>query len=134
MGSQARYVAIVDDDEFVRTGLAALLRAYGFETRAYASGPDFLKALPFAVPDCLIVDVDMPGMTGLDLQRELLRRGLHIATVVMTGSDDKATRDTCRALGAIACLRKPLQGDTLLATINSCVDASRAPSMRARGA
>ena len=124
-----KYVAIVDDDERVRKGLAALMRAHGIETRTFASGADFLKALPFGAPSCLIADVNMPEMNGLELQRELVRRGHRIATVVMTGNYDKSIRDRCRALGAIACLPKPVESDTLLATLKSCWDAPSAPSL-----
>jgi FixJ family two-component response regulator len=134
MMSKTRYVAIVDDDESVRGGLAALLRAHGIETRTYASGPEFLKALRFAVPSCLITDMNMPEMTGLELQEELVRRGLRIATIVITGGDDKSTGDKCRALGVIACLRKPMENEVLLAAIDSCLGApSAAPSFAAGG-
>jgi len=115
---QTRYVAIVDDDDDVRTALSTLLRAYGLDTRTYASGPDFLKALPFAVPNFLITDVNMPEMTGPELQGELARRGLRIPTVVITGYDDKDLRDKSRALGAVAYLQKPVESDTLIAAIS----------------
>ena len=116
---QARYVAIVDDDAAVRKGLASLLRAHGVDTRTYASGRDFLKALPLGVPGCLIADVNMPGMTGLELQAELARRGLRIPTIVITACDDNTYRDKCHALGAAAYIRKPVDSDTLIAAINS---------------
>ena len=116
---QVRHVAIVDDDVATRKALARLLRAHGLDSRTYASGPDFLKALPFEAPDCLITDVNMPEMTGLELQGELAHRGLHIPTVVITGFDLDGVRDKCVALGAVAYLRKPVEGETLIAAINS---------------
>ena len=119
---QVRYVAIVDDDAAIRKGLANLLRAHGVDTRTFASGPDFLKALPLGVPGCLVADVNMPEMTGLELQAELARRGFRIPTVMITAGDDKSYRDKCRALGALACLRKPIESDTLIAAINSSLE------------
>ena len=113
------YVAIVDDTAVVRNALARLLRAHGVDARTYPSGRDFLEALPFGAPRCLIADVNMPVMTGLELLDELARRGLRIPTIVITGYDDKSVRDKCRAFGAVAYLRKPVDGHTLIAAINS---------------
>ncbi len=116
---QPRYVAIVDDDAAVRNGIARLLRAHGLDARTYASGQDFIEALPSGVPGCLITDVNMPDMTGLELQDELTRRSLRIPTVVITGYDDNSVREKCSALGAVAYLRKPVKCDALMATIIS---------------
>ena len=121
---QAGYVAIVDDDAGVRKGLANLLRAHGVDARMYASGRDFLKTLPSGVPACLIVDVNMPEMTGLELQGELARRSLRIPTVVITGYDQEGVRDKCRAFGAVAYLRKPMDSDALIAAINSSLGST----------
>jgi FixJ family two-component response regulator len=115
--SQARYVAIVDDDAAVRNGIARLLRAHGVESRTYDSGRRLLDALPLGTPDCLIADVHMPEMTGFELQSELARRGHHIPTVVITGVDDRSHPEKCRALGAVAYLRKPVESQTLIAAI-----------------
>jgi FixJ family two-component response regulator len=116
---QATYVAIVDDDAAVRDALARLLGAHRINTRTFASGRDFLEALPFGVPGCLILDVNMPGMTGIELQDALACRGLRIRTVVITACDDESVRDKCRALGAVAYLRKPLESDVLIGAIKS---------------
>jgi len=115
----SHHVAIVDDDEATRQALANLLRAHRIDTQTYASGRDFLEALTVGVPVCLITDVNMPEMTGLELQAELARRGLRIPTVVITGCDDNGYRDKCRALGALAYLLKPVQGGKLIAAISS---------------
>src|SRR5262249_10626075 len=118
---QARYVAILDDDAAVRKAFARLLRAHGADVRTYASGQEFLAGLRFGVRGCLIADVNMREMTGVELQDELARRGLRIPAVVITGYDDKSLRDKFRALGAVAYLRKPVESDTLVAAINSCL-------------
>jgi FixJ family two-component response regulator len=108
----------VDDDASTREAVAELLRACGFATRTFASGGDFLASLPSGMPDCLIVDLEMPGMDGLELQRELLRRGVRMRTVVITGSDSESYRTQCRALGAAGYLVKPIGRDALMAAVS----------------
>jgi FixJ family two-component response regulator len=103
----------------MRKALAGLLSAHGIDARTYGSARDFLEALPSGMPDCLIVDLNMPYMSGLELQRELLRVGARIPTIVVTARDDKSYRDQCRGLGAMAYLVKPVSPDALIAAINS---------------
>jgi FixJ family two-component response regulator len=116
---QARHVAIVDDDFSMRRALVCLLHAHEIDARTYGSARDFLEALPSGMPDCLIVDLNMPYMSGVELQRELLRVGARIPTIVVTARDNKSYRDQCRGLGAMAYLVKPVSPDALIATINS---------------
>ena len=115
----SRHVAIIDDDVSMRVALTRLLRLHGFDSRAYRSAIAFLAALPTAKPFCLILDVDMPEMTGLELQRELLAIGVHIPTIIMTALDDEHVAVTAKSLGAIAFLSKPLSQDTLIAAIRA---------------
>jgi FixJ family two-component response regulator len=112
-------VAIVDDDAPVRLALARLLRASSFETETYASGEEFLSSLSLRTPGCLIVDLQMPGMTGLQLQHHLARAGIKIPTIVITAHDEGGTRERCASAGASAYLLKPLQSATLIAAINA---------------
>ena len=112
-------VAIVDDDASIREALARLLRVHGINSRNYPSARAFLEALPFHMPDCLIVDVNMPEMTGIELQRELLNRGIRIPTIVITASNDKSIAASAASLGAAAFLLKPVPRDALMAAINS---------------
>ena len=118
---QVAHVAIVDDDFFVQTALASLLQAHGVDARTYGSAEDFLEALPSGRPDCLVVDLNMPNMSGLELQRELLRLGARIPTIVVSACGDKCYRDQCRVLGAVAYLVKPLHPDALISTITSAM-------------
>jgi FixJ family two-component response regulator len=111
------HVAIVDDDTSMRVALARLLRVHGIESRVYPSARAFLAAMPTAMPYCLIVDVDMPEMTGLDLQRELLKLGVHVPTIVITAMDDDRIAANAASLGASAFLSKPLAEDALMAAI-----------------
>jgi FixJ family two-component response regulator len=94
------YVAIVDDDAPMREALARLLRVHRIASQSFSSAHAFLDALPSGIPYCLIVDVDMPGMGGIDLQRELLNRGVHIATIVITAYNE-APMPKDALLGAI---------------------------------
>ena len=82
MNAPAPYIAIVDDDASVRKALARLLGASALNPQTYASGQQFLKSLEHAVPRCLIVDLQMPEMTGLELHSELLRAGIEIPTIL----------------------------------------------------
>ncbi len=107
----------MDDDPSVLKALARLLRARTFEVRTYTSARDFLTALPDGLPECLIVDLQMPGMTGLELQRHLSRTGVQIPTIVITAHDEAGARERCEAAGASAFLSKPLQDTSLLAAI-----------------
>jgi FixJ family two-component response regulator len=115
-------VAIVDDEASVRRALARLLGASSFSSRTYASAREFLNSLVCGVPECLIVDLQMPEMTGLELQHELLRVGVKIPTIVITAHNGESFRERCRAAGAAACLLKPLDEVTLIAAINTAIE------------
>jgi FixJ family two-component response regulator len=116
-------VAVVDDDESVRKALQRLLRASDLDADTFASAQDFLASLPHApLPDCLVLDLQMPGTSGLDLQRRLVRTGPQIPTVAITGHDEPGMEARCLAAGARAYLRKPLEAGTLLAAIAAAID------------
>jgi FixJ family two-component response regulator len=112
-------VAIVDDDASVRKALGRLLLAHRIKSRSYPSAQALLDTLPLDVPNCLIVDVEMPDMTGLDLQRELSNAGFRIPTIVITGNDDRRVAASAASLGAAAFLLKPLVSDALIAAVIS---------------
>ena len=115
------FVAIVDDDFAVRKALSRLLGASAIRSRAFASGREFLDALPSGVPDCLIVDLQMPEMTGLELQAELTHAGARIPTIVITAHHDAGLRERCLTAGAADYLVKPLDDVVLLASIDSAI-------------
>jgi FixJ family two-component response regulator len=119
MSQAAVRVAIVDDDASVRKALARLLAAYSFEATAYGSARDFLKAVGAGPPECLVLDLHMPDLTGLDLQRYLQRAGIRIPTIVITAYDEPGIRERCNAAGASAFLVKPLNDAVLIAAINA---------------
>ena len=119
MAQASPWIAIVDDDPSVLKGLARLLRARAFEVKTYTSARDFLAALPEGLPECLIVDLQMPEMTGLELHRHLTRSGVQIPTIVITAHNEAGARERCESAGAAAFLAKPLQDTSLLAAIKS---------------
>lgn len=117
-------VAVVDDEPAVRKGLSRLLSTADFEPRTYESAQEFLDHLAGERPDCLIVDLQMPGVSGLDLQAILRRDDDRLPVIIVTARDDPESHEKCLALGAAACLCKPLDCDTLVDAIHSVV-ASR---------
>jgi FixJ family two-component response regulator len=119
MSQPAIRVAIVDDDSSVRKALARLLAAHSFETKTYESASDFLKSVASSAPECLVLDLHMPDITGLDLQRYLRRTGIKIPTVVITAYDEPGIRERCYSAGAAAFLVKPLSSVTLIGAINA---------------
>jgi FixJ family two-component response regulator len=118
MAHASPQIAIVDDDASVLKALTRLLRAHAYRTQAYASARDFLAALPDAVPDCLILDLQMPDMSGLELLQHLAGRGVRIPVIIITAQGDAAVRQRCDSMGAIAFLTKPLQDSALFAALD----------------
>jgi FixJ family two-component response regulator len=118
-------VAVIDDDESVRKALKRLLRAANLDADTFASGREFLNSLAARVPDCVVLDLHMPGMNGLDVQQQLARSGLRVPIVVITGHDEPQARAHCLSAGAAAYLRKPLDDETLLDAIHRAAGAAR---------
>lgn len=118
-------VAVVDDEECVRRALERLLRSAGLEAETYASGAAMLEDLGRREPDCVVLDLNMPGMGGLEVQSHLARRTRPIPVVILTGQEGPEWLERATAGGASAYLRKPVEGKTLLAAIAEAV-ANRA--------
>ena len=112
-------LAIVDDDASVRKALARLLGLYNYSPQTFGSAREFLDSLRVGIPECLILDLQMPDMTGLELQSELARIGLKIPTIIVTAHN--GFRDKCRAAGATAYLVKPLDKTSLLGAVDSAI-------------
>src|SRR5262245_19007606 len=115
-------VAVVDDEATVRKALRRLLAASGLAVETFASGQEFLDSLARQKPDCVILDLHMPGLTGLGVQRELARTGVRLPPVIITAYDDAEWRVQCLDAGAAHYLLKPLDGRTLLDAIATAVD------------
>jgi FixJ family two-component response regulator len=116
-------VSIVDDDESVRESLPDLVREFGFNAKAFSSAEEFLMSDSIANTQCLILDVAMPGMTGPDLQRELLRRGLPIPVIYITAQREDTVRPRLIELGAVECLFKPFSDAALQEALVSALGA-----------
>lgn len=114
-------VAVVDDDESVRESLPDLLREFGFAARAYSSGEEFLASDSIRQAKCLVLDIAMPGMTGIGLQRELKARGQQIPIIFITGHKDEAVRAQAFNEGASDVLLKPFSDTALLAALNKAL-------------
>jgi FixJ family two-component response regulator len=114
-------VSVVDDDESVRESLPDLLRQFGFAAVAFASAEAFLDSQLIGTTRCLVLDVAMPGMSGLDLQQELTRRHCEIPIVFITATGDQTICPRVLALGAAACLSKPFSETALLYALNDAL-------------
>jgi FixJ family two-component response regulator len=114
-------LSVVDDDESVRESLPDLLREFGFAARAFSSGREFLSSDYVDETRCLILDVAMPGMSGLDLQQELKRRGKEIPIIFITGQKDEDIRKQAFTQGAVKFLYKPFSDNVLLDAVNAAL-------------
>lgn len=114
-------ISVVDDDESMREALESLLRSAGFDVEVFASAPQLLSSSRLSAVECLIVDVRMPGMTGLQLQRELAATGSRIPIVFITAHGDDAARAEALRGGAAAFLRKPFSEQALLNAVQAAL-------------
>jgi FixJ family two-component response regulator len=114
-------VSVVDDDESVRESLPDLLRQFGFAAEAFSSAEAFLASDVVSQTNCLVLDIAMPGMSGPDLQQELIRRREQIPIVFITARGDETTRSRLLARGAVECLSKPFSDTALLDALNAAL-------------
>lgn len=110
-------VYVVEDDASVMKGLARLLRAWSYDVRLCASAQEFLDGPGAREADCLVLDVHMPGLSGLDLQQELQHRGATVPVVFVTGHGDASAQVNALGHGAVAFLKKPFTDQELLAAV-----------------
>ena len=114
-------VSVVDDDESVRESLPDLLNEFGYSVRAFSSPLEFLASDALEQTRCLILDVAMPGMTGIELQAELKQRDSRIPIIFITATRDETIRARVVELGAVACLTKPFTEADLLEELRSVI-------------
>jgi FixJ family two-component response regulator len=119
-------VSVVDDSESVRESLPDLLDQAGFAVQAFASAEAFLDSTAPDDTSCLILDVGLPGMSGPDLMRELIRRGKPIPIVFITAQGDKSLRPRLVNQGAVACLFKPFSDTALLDAVETALGTREA--------
>ena len=120
--SKRSLLSVVDDDEMLRESLPELLREFGFAARAFSSGQEFLSSNYVDETRCLILDVAMPEMSGLDLQQELRRRGQAIPIIFISGQKDEHVRKQAFTQGAMRFLYKPFSDSDLLEAVNVALD------------
>jgi FixJ family two-component response regulator len=112
-------VVVVDDDESVRESLPDLLREFGFAAQAFSSAEEFLTSDEMSQTGCLVLDVVMPGMTGLELQKELKVRGQKTPVIFITAQKDEGLRARALEQGAVGLLVKPFSDTALLAALRA---------------
>jgi FixJ family two-component response regulator len=115
------FVAVVDDEESVRKALKRLLRAAGLEAESYATGQEFLTEAATREPDCVVLDLHMPVMSGSQVLAQIRKMPRRPQVVVITAHDVPEKRDECLAAGACAYLRKPLEDRLLLNAISAAL-------------
>jgi len=118
-------IAILDDDLSVRTAISRLLRASQMETECFSSYMELLNFLERGAIDCLVLDLQMPGMNGIDVIRYLDQRGVSLPIVVITAHDGPGARESCLSAGAVGYVRKPLDADALLTAIYNAMASGK---------
>lgn len=115
-------VAIVDDEEPVRKALRRLLLSAGIDVETFASGDEFLAAMGSDHrPDCAVIDLHLPGLSGLEVQERIAEAGIRLPTVIITGNDQTGVEERVLAAGAFTYLSKPLDDKILLAAVAEAV-------------
>ena len=117
-------IAIVDDDEAVREATKTLVRSLGYSASTFGSAEEFLKSKQFSNTSCLITDLQMPGLSGLDLQDQLIADGHRIPIIFVTAYPDENARTRAMNAGAIAFLSKPYKDDHLLGYLEKALQAA----------
>lgn len=121
-GAERALIAVLDDDESVRESLPDLIQEFGFAVHAFSSAEEFFGSDSVGRTRCLVLDIAMPGMNGLDVQRALKDRGLKIPIIFITAQKDDAVRRRALEQGAVAFLFKPFSDTALLGALNSAVE------------
>ncbi|MGI0524802.1 response regulator transcription factor [Rhizobium giardinii] len=125
MSTNRPLIAIVDDDESMRDAIKGLIRSLGFDAETFSSADDFLTFPHFNRTGCLVTDIHMPGMSGLDLHRRLVALGRSVPTVLITAYPDENVGAPALGADIVGCLTKPFGEQDLLDCIRSALARSR---------
>ena len=120
---QRTYIAVVDDDESVRESLPDLIGVFGHRAEAFSSAEAFLASDLLDDTKCLVLDIAMPGMSGIELQRELTQQRRRIPIIFITAHGDERTCEDLRESGSVECLLKPFTDIALLDALNALLQA-----------
>jgi FixJ family two-component response regulator len=121
VGDLRRTIAVVDDDASIRRSVGRLVNAYGFANVEYASAEAFLVRDPAVAIDCLVLDIDLGGISGIELQRRLKETGVNLPAIFITALEDDRLRTEAEREGCTAYLRKPFAGSVLIAAIKKAL-------------
>ena len=127
MSNSMRIVAIIDDDEFIGKSLGRLLRSATLHYETFASAEAFLESLPDRQPDCLILDIQMPGLSGIELYRQLADHDERRPTIFISAHQDQLARARKEAPGEAGYLLKPFDSDELLAAVQTALNGNQSP-------
>ena len=117
-------IAVVDDDASVCRAMKRLIRSLGMNAETFTSGKEFLdllEAMPSFHPDCVILDVQMPGMSGLEVRDQLVQSSPSLPVIFITAHDEVSVRERVMAMGAVAFLRKPFNDELIVKTLNAAL-------------
>ena len=129
LGGRKNLISLVDDDESVRRSTTLLIESFGFHAAAFESAESFLKSGQLQETSCLIVDIQMPGMNGLQLQRHLAAVGCKIPIIFITAHDNKESRKQALQAGAVAFLGKPFSDELLLRALRAALRQDEGTAM-----
>jgi FixJ family two-component response regulator len=120
----ATLISIVDDDESIRDATKGLVRSLGYQAMTFASAEEFLQSDSVDSTSCLITDVQMPGLSGIDLQSGLIARGVQMPTIFITAFPEEGTRLRAMKAGAVGYLGKPFSEESLLKCLDTALGCS----------
>ena len=124
-GEELRLVHLVDDDEAIRRSVGFMLKTSGYHVRTYESGVALLKGAPHLEPGCVLLDIRMPGMDGLEVQKALRDKGVTLPVIIMTGHGDVSLAVQAMKAGAVDFIEKPFEKAVLLSAIEHGVERLR---------
>jgi FixJ family two-component response regulator len=119
--NRLHYVVVVDDDESVCKALTRLLRISNLDAVSFVSGQEFLASVNDHLPECLVLDIQMPGMNGFQVREQLHQMGVHIPIIFITAHDSEPSHQQALSGGAAGYLRKPFSGQALLDTVTQAM-------------
>jgi FixJ family two-component response regulator len=122
--NEENFICVIDDESSIRESLSNLLRSAGLKVQVFASAQEFLTNWPRKAPSCLLLDIQLPGISGLDLQQELADGDAQIPIIFMTGYGDIPTTVRAMKAGAIEFLTKPFRDEDLLSAVDQAIKRS----------